>query len=100
MYFHPARWEGAPITPLEASAIGTPVLARAVDTMTGLGFPSAGATPSEAASAIRRFACDSEYRWRVNQQTSSSTRVHSPEVQRRALDSLYRTAGKQNSCRS
>ncbi|MBM4529976.1 glycosyltransferase [Rhodococcus hoagii] len=55
LYFHPARWEGAPMTLLEAVSLGTPVLTREIETLGGLGFASAGADPDGAATAVRRL---------------------------------------------
>lgn len=89
LYFHPARWEGAPITTLEAASLGTPVLVREVETMIGLGYPGAGTAPSEAALAVKRFFHDPEYNAWVTDESHHCALIRSPEVQRSALDRLY-----------
>lgn len=89
LYFHSAEWEGAPITLLEAAAIGTPVLARGIETLAGLGFPLTEDSPFAAARAIERFFGDDDYGRRIRQATSDSVEVHSPRVQASVLKSLY-----------
>lgn len=93
LYLHSAEWEGAPITLLEAAAVGTPILARGIDTLEGLGFPLTRNCPLAAAEAVDRFFSDRTYRMRAQAETSESVAVHSPGVQSIVLDSLYRSAG-------
>ncbi|WP_245865968.1 glycosyltransferase [Rhodococcoides kyotonense] len=93
LYLHSAEWEGAPITLLEAAAVGTPILARGIAALEGLGFPLTRNCPRAAAAAVDRFFSDRAYRVRAQEQTSESVAVHSPEVQSLALDTLYRRAG-------
>ena len=89
LYFHSSEWEGAPITLLEAAAIGTPVLARGIETLTGLGFQLTDDCPIAAAQAIERFFGDDEYGRQIRQATLDSVEVHSPQVQASVLKSLY-----------
>ena len=89
LYFHSAEWEGAPITLLEAAAIGTPVLARGIETLTGLGFPLTEDSPFAAAQAIERFFSDDAYGHRIRELTLDSVEVHSPQVQASVLQTLY-----------
>ncbi|MGO4202780.1 glycosyltransferase [Rhodococcus sp. TAF43] len=89
LYFHPARWEGAPMTLLEAVSLGTPVLTREIATLGGLGFASAGAEAADAARSVLRFAHDAEYRASVQSTAARSLDIHSSSVQHRALSHLY-----------
>ncbi|NIL74764.1 hypothetical protein RhoFasB10_00853 [Rhodococcus sp. B10] len=93
LYLHSAEWEGAPITLLEAAAVGTPILARGIDALEGLGFPLTRNCPRAAADAVDRFFSDGAYRHRAQRETRESVAVHSPAVQSLALDTLYRRAG-------
>lgn len=93
LYLHSAKWEGAPITLLESAALGTPVLARGIDCLEGLGFPLTADSPAGAARAVERFFHDDEFRRRASAATRDSVKIHSPSVQADALESLYRRAG-------
>ncbi|WP_430335752.1 glycosyltransferase family 4 protein [Rhodococcus sp. ACT016] len=89
LYFHPARWEGAPMTLLEAVSLGTPVLTRKIATLDGLGFASAGCGAEDAARSVLRFAHDADYRASVQRTAARSLDIHSSSVQGRALTHLY-----------
>jgi hypothetical protein len=89
LYLHSARWEGAPVTLVEAAAIGTPVLARSITCLEGLGFQLAGCTPVDSAATIDRFFTDSAFRISTTVATKESAALHHPTVQRAVLDQLY-----------
>ncbi|WP_156388277.1 MULTISPECIES: glycosyltransferase [unclassified Rhodococcus (in: high G+C Gram-positive bacteria)] len=89
VYVHGAAWEGAPVTLLEAVANGTPVIARDVPTLIGLGFPSGGDTAEKMASSIREFFLDDANQQKVRDLCGISARVHSRDVQHEALQRLY-----------
>jgi glycosyltransferase involved in cell wall biosynthesis len=89
LYLHTAKWEGAPVTLLEAAALGTPVLARNIVSLTGLGYAFAGETPQGVAMAVDRFFEDRSYRDYINATTIESVGVHSTEAQSLALADLY-----------
>lgn len=93
LYVHSAKWEGAPITLLESAALGTPVLARGIDCLEGLGFELTRDCPVAAARAVERFFADAHYRRRAEIATLDSVKIHSPGVQADALESLYGRAG-------
>ncbi|OZE84925.1 hypothetical protein CH304_07110 [Rhodococcus sp. 15-649-1-2] len=94
LYFHSAKWEGAPVTLLESAALGTPILARGVESLEGLGFPLTADCPNAAARAIERFFDDETYRRDAVAATRESVDIHSAGVQSNALGSLYRCAGQ------
>ncbi|MEV0118428.1 glycosyltransferase family 4 protein [Streptomyces sp. NPDC050844] len=51
VYAHCARWEGAPMTLLEAVGLGRPVVARRIPALESLGVPDLVDTPQELAAA-------------------------------------------------
>lgn len=92
LYFHSASWEGAPITLLEAAAASTPVLARGIDALTGLGYSLVDDCAFGAAKAVDRFFTDKTFRVQVDTVTKASVHVHSCRVQSDALRVLYGNA--------
>nr|WP_296773617.1 glycosyltransferase [Rhodococcus sp. (in: high G+C Gram-positive bacteria)] len=93
LYLHSAIWEGAPITLLEAAAVGTPILARGVESLVGLGYPLTGDCPRAAAADVDRFFADRTFSGNASAATTDSVEVHSPLAQSSALSALYRRAG-------
>lgn len=91
LYFHCAKWEGAPVTVVEAASLDTPVLVRNISELDGLGFFPAGNDPEAAARSIDRFFENSEFQQRVRDTTRESAAVHSPAVQKAALKTIYGT---------
>lgn len=55
---HTAAWEGAPMTLLEAAALGVPVVVRSRRWAEGLGFATGGATPAELVASVRAALAD------------------------------------------
>lgn len=49
---HVARWEGSPLTTLDAAQLGIPVISRSINSMTSLGYFAAGVTAEEVASSL------------------------------------------------
>lgn len=82
------------MTLLESVELGTPVLAREIETLNGLGFAFAGTEPEDVAENIVRFANDAEYRSSVEKTSLRSIDLHSSSVQRRALAYLYDVSPK------
>jgi glycosyltransferase involved in cell wall biosynthesis len=89
LYFHCAKWEGAPVTVVEAASLDTPVLVRKISELDGLGFFPAGSNPEDAARSIDKFFEDSAFQQRVKVTTRESATVHSPTVQKTALKAIY-----------
>ncbi|MFT4084118.1 MAG: glycosyltransferase family 4 protein [Nocardioides sp.] len=52
-YLHTARWESAPLTVLEAAAVGLPLVLRRSPALAGLGLPGLIDTPPQAAARLR-----------------------------------------------
>jgi glycosyltransferase involved in cell wall biosynthesis len=52
VYVHTAAWEGSPMTVLEASASGVPVVARRIPALQSLELSSLHDTPQEVAAAV------------------------------------------------
>ncbi|MFC7221054.1 glycosyltransferase [Streptomyces polyrhachis] len=51
VYAHTASWEGAPMTLLEAAALGLPAVARRIPALQSLGVPGLVETPAQLAAA-------------------------------------------------
>lgn len=56
VYVHTARWEGAPMSLLEAVAAGLPVVARDIPALRALGVPNLVRTPGDLAEAVGDLA--------------------------------------------
>jgi glycosyltransferase involved in cell wall biosynthesis len=91
LYVHTAAWEGAPISVLEAAALGLPIVARRTPSLAALGMPSLSDTPEELIEAIRSLL---DVRWRAELRAYSKIllRRYRPEAQREALERAYATA--------
>ncbi len=61
LYLHSAAWEGAPLSTIEASMMGCPVLCRSIPSMAALGYPLAGATVAEVAATTDLFFTDAGF---------------------------------------
>ena len=51
-YLHTAAWEGSPIVLLEAEALGVPVVARSIDSLTSLGYDGGLHEPAAVAQRL------------------------------------------------
>ena len=60
LYAHSAAWEGAPLTLLEAAALGLPLVVRTIDATASLGLGD-GRTPVELAQAVLALQEQSNY---------------------------------------
>lgn len=52
VYLHTARWEGSPITLLEAAELGVPIVARSIPALDSLGFDPTLRSPRAVAEAL------------------------------------------------
>lgn len=89
LYLHTGSWEAAPISAMEAAAVGVPVIARGIPTMDSLGYFTAPESPSAMAAAVRDFFGDPVSRTRVTEQTQSLARGLSQEDAKQKLAEAY-----------
>jgi glycosyltransferase involved in cell wall biosynthesis len=91
VYVHTAAWEGAPVSVLEAAALGLPIVARRNPSLAALGMPSLFDTPETLIEAIRPLI---DRRWRAELRAYSELllRQHPPPAQREALERAYAAA--------
>lgn len=55
IYFHTARWEGNPMSLLEAAALKMPIISRDISSISALGVSATAATAEESAKLILSF---------------------------------------------
>jgi glycosyltransferase involved in cell wall biosynthesis len=89
LYFHCAAWEGAPMTAMEAAAVGTPVLSMDIASMRSLGYPIAGSDIASATKAIVEFFADPEVSEATALATAAVVEEQSVEEMTRRLRTLY-----------
>jgi len=91
LYIHSASWEGAPLTAIEAAALGLPVIGRDIPALRSLGFPVLHPTAKDAAcwlfNALRQDAFH-----RLSGQMQPIAARHTIEFQREGLLHSYRLA--------
>ena len=93
LYLHTARWEGSPLSAIEAASAGCPVISRTISSMASLRYALGGKTPDEVAIAVERFFSDTTYSNDVIRQTNRVQNDNSLENARRALASVYESVG-------
>jgi glycosyltransferase involved in cell wall biosynthesis len=91
VYVHTAAWEGAPVSVLEAAALGLPIVARRNPALAALGLPSLYDTPEALIEAIRSLL-DERRRAELRAHSGLLLRQHRPEAQQEALERVYTTA--------
>jgi glycosyltransferase involved in cell wall biosynthesis len=89
VYLHTAAWESAPITVLEAAALGLPLAIRGIAPLVSLDLP--GTAGSVAAVAARVADLQDPYAWGPAREASLALGgTHSAAEQRRHLLTAYR----------
>jgi glycosyltransferase involved in cell wall biosynthesis len=91
VYVHTAAWEGAPVSILEAAALGLPIVARRNPALAALGLSSLFDTPEALIDSIRSLL-DERRRTELRVHSERLLRQHRPEAQREALQRAYATA--------
>jgi len=88
VYVHTAAWEGAPVSVLEAAALGLPILGRRIPALESLDVPGLCDTPSDLAQAVECMRQPEQW-----QSARAAARVlrdrHQPSAQVQALAELY-----------
>ena len=94
VYAHTALWEGAPVTLLEAAALGLPIIGRRIPALAALGVKELYNTPGELVLAAERLRQPG--RWRAAAAQSKMLLAgHDVSMQAAALSELYhRAAGR------
>lgn len=96
VYLHTARWEGFPVSILEAVELGVPVIAREVPTLAGAVATPGIRTPEEMAAAAEELLRGGETARHANLAAwQRRLAANTPEAQRRALTAAYRTRDRQ-----
>ncbi|WP_197274971.1 glycosyltransferase [Luteipulveratus halotolerans] len=94
LYFHCARYEGFPVSVLDAAALGCPVVVRDIAAFEGTPLTRC-ATPESAADTLVDAAAHAATRARLRAQASALTTTMGSAAQRDAVMSLYtRLAGR------
>jgi glycosyltransferase involved in cell wall biosynthesis len=96
VYLHTARWEGFPVSILEAIELGIPVIAREVPTMAGAIATPGITTPEQMAQAADELMRGGEVARYANLAAwQRRLAVNTAEHQARALDAAYRAGDRQ-----
>ncbi len=85
VYVHTARWEGAPMTILEAAAMGVPVMARDTPAMRDLGLDPLWSEPAQLLELLRDPGA-------IGRAASNGVELnarHTADAQQRALERIY-----------
>ncbi|MFE0748288.1 glycosyltransferase [Gordonia sp. NPDC058843] len=93
LYLHTARWEGSPLSAIEAASAGCPVISRDIPSMESLRYVLGGASPREVAKVVEKFFCDESFSTEVACQTDAVVSENSLEIARSALVKVYGTVG-------
>ncbi|WGX95219.1 glycosyltransferase family 4 protein [Nocardioides sp. L-11A] len=88
VYVHTAAWEGAPISILEAAALGLPLAVRGIPGLLGLDLPGTARTAADLADRIARLRDPA--RWSAEQQRSLQVAAgHTRRLQHERLTAAY-----------
>ncbi|MEO8261069.1 MAG: glycosyltransferase [Pseudolysinimonas sp.] len=96
VYLHTARWEGFPVSILEAVELGIPVIAREVPTMAGAIATPGISTPEQMAAAAEELLHGGDAARHANLAAwQRRLAMNTPERQARALEASYRRPDRQ-----
>jgi len=88
VYFHTARYEGFPLSILDAAAFEHPIAARRIPAFDGTGIPSAS-TPLQAAELVSEIFRSSDAHAMASSAARNLNKKMSLESQRQSLSDLY-----------
>ncbi|MBX3195270.1 MAG: glycosyltransferase [Microbacteriaceae bacterium] len=95
VYLHTARWEGFPLTILEAVELGIPVIAREVPTLAGAIATPGITTPAQMAAAVDELLAGGDTARHQNLAAwQRRLSANTPQQQARALAAAYRPADR------
>jgi len=87
-YLHTAAWEGAPVSIVEAAAVGLPIVARAIPSLASYDVP--GLAPAATALADQLLDLRDPLAWaRAQRRSLRFAAEHSVSVQRYRLNAAY-----------
>ena len=96
VYLHTARWEGFPVSILEAIELGIPVVAREVPTLAGAIATPGITTPEQMAQAADQLLAGGDTARHANLAAWHRRLAHNtPERQALALEAAYRPIDRQ-----
>ncbi|MFC5727787.1 MULTISPECIES: glycosyltransferase [Nocardioides] len=90
LYVHTAAWESAPMSILEAAALGVPLVLRAIPQLRALDLPGLGQDVPELATRLRMLQRSRTDWMRAQADSDELSRRHSREAQGRSLTAAYR----------
>lgn len=88
LYLHSAKYEGFPLSILDAAAMGVPIIARDIAAIEGTPLWRVGSV-EEASKAVRLILNDKSHRTRARQSGEDLLVVMNEESQAEALQDLY-----------
>ncbi|WP_336711227.1 glycosyltransferase [Arthrobacter sp. USHLN218] len=91
IYFHSARYEGFPLSVLDAAAADLPILVRDLECFEGFDLESVQ-SPQEAAAAVVALIDDRRKFMMVRSKSRRLLETMNPEAQRQAIESGYAQA--------
>jgi glycosyltransferase involved in cell wall biosynthesis len=91
VYVHSAAWEGAPLTVLEAAALGVPIIGRDIPALRSLGLSALHSAPRLAAQHLAKLARQNSLCLLRNASVEIASK-HTVGLQRSALTGAYITA--------
>lgn len=95
LFLHTAAWEAAPISILEAAALGVPLVVRGIGSLRSLCVPGIGDSATELAEQIRNLAAAQPWRMAQQRSLALAQRCSRENQARRLLDAYARVCPDQ-----
>lgn len=90
VYVHTARWEGFPISVVQAVSAGVPVVARVGPHFDGVDVGEMGREPADLARKVIELLSNEDARMRCSNRGVQALASYTPGCQREALEKVYR----------